>query len=157
MGKIETKPRPNSLHESDLYEWTREQARLLSEHRWNELDLDNLVDEVEGVGGSEKREIRARMLVLLIHLLKWKFQPGFRGPSCRRTVSDQRRQLADIVEASPSLANYLKSQVKERYLGSTVDAAEQTGVAIGLFPEECPFTPEQVLDLDYFPEDRDIE
>jgi hypothetical protein len=157
MSEVETKPPANDLYEIDFYVWTQEQARLLRERRWADLDLDNLVDEVSSVGSSEKREIRNRLTKLLAHLLKWKYQPGHRGPSWRRTIRDQRRELADIVESSPSLAEYVKQQVSQRYLGATLDAASETGIAIGLFPEECPFTAEQVLDFDFHPEDPSIE
>jgi hypothetical protein len=157
MNEVETKPPTNDLYEIDFYAWTQEQARLLRERRWSELDLENLIDEVASVGGTEKREIRNRMIVLVSHLLKWKYQPGHRGPSWRRTIREQRRQLADIVKTSPSLAGYVKQQVVQRYLGATVDAANETGIATGLFPEECPFTAEQVLDFDFYPEDPLIE
>ena len=60
MNKIETKPRENDLYEIDFYVWTQEQARLLRERRWTDLDLNNLVDEVASVGKSEKREIESR-------------------------------------------------------------------------------------------------
>jgi hypothetical protein len=157
MSEVETKPPANDLYEIDFYAWTQEQARLLRERRWADLDLDNLVDEVRCVGSSEKREIRNRLTSLLAHMLKWKYQPGHRGPSWRRTMREQRRQLADIVKTSPSLAEYVKQQVTERYLGATVDAAEETGIATGLFPEGCPFTAEQALDFDFYPEDPSIE
>jgi hypothetical protein len=157
MSDAITKPPKNTLYETDLYAWAQEQARLLRARRWGDLDLDNLIDEVESVGGSEKREIRNRVVKLLAHLLKWKYQPGRRGSSWRKTILDQRQQLADIVESSPSLREYLRRQIRERYLGATLEAADQTGIAIGLFPQESPFTPEQVLDLEFFPEDRSIE
>lgn len=157
MSDTATKSLSNDLYETDFYAWTQEQAQLLRERRWADLDLENLIDEVGSVGGSERREIRNRLVGLIAHLLKWKYQPGRRGPSWRRTISEHRRQLADIVQTSPRLRNYLISQVHERYLGGTLDAADQTGIAIGLFPEECPFTFEQVLDLNFFPEDRTIE
>jgi len=157
MGKIDTKPPKNELYESDFYEWTQQQARLLRERRWADLDLENLVDEVGSVGGSEKREIRSRMEILLAHLLKWKYQPGHRGPSWRRTIREQRRQLAAIVADSPSLEGYCEEQALKSYVGATLMAADESGMAVGLFPEECPFTPEQVLDLEFFPEDQNIE
>jgi hypothetical protein len=157
MSDAITKPPKNTLYETDLYAWAQEQARLLRARRWGDLDLDNLIDEVESVGGSEKREIRNRVVKLLAHLLKWKYQPGRRGSSWRKTILEQRQQLADIVESSPSLREYLRRQIRERYLGATLEAADQTGIAIGLFPQESPFTPEQVLDLEFFPEDRSIE
>src|ERR1051325_1158193 len=111
MQKTATKPPPNDLYETDFYAWTQEQARLFSERRWNDLDLHNLVDEVQSVGSSEKREIRRRLAVLLAHLLKWKFQPGLRGPSWRDTIKDQRTQLLEIMEDSPSLRGYVRQQV----------------------------------------------
>jgi hypothetical protein len=157
MSKLETKPPSNDLYEIDFYAWTQQQARLLREGRWADLDLDNLVDEVASVGSSEKRQIRNRLTKLLAHLLKWKYQPGHRGPSWSRTIRDQRRQLVDIVEGSPSLADYVREQVHGRYTGATLDASSETGIAIGVFPEECPFTVDEVLDPEFFPEDRSIE
>jgi hypothetical protein len=153
----ETKARPNDLYETDFYAWTQQQAGLLRERRWDDLDLDNLVDEVESVGGSERREIRNRLTVLLGHLLKWKYQPGHRGPGWTGTIFEQRGQLADILKSSPSLRDYFSKQVEDRYLSGRLLAAKETGIAFGLFPEECPFTVDQVLDLSFFPEDRQIE
>jgi hypothetical protein len=157
MSDTLTKRPTSTLYETDFYAWTREQARLLREQRWSDLDLDNLVDEVTSVGSSEKRQIRNRLTKLLAHLLKWKYQPGRRGSSWISTIFDQRNQLASIVEDSPSLRNYFHEQVGARYLGGRLEAAKETGIAFGLFPEECPFTPEQVLDPEFFPEDRTIE
>jgi hypothetical protein len=157
MSGTQTKAPPNPLYETDFFAWTQEQARLLRERRFDDLDLDNLVDEVESVGASEKREIRNRLTQLLAHLLKWKYQPGLRGSSWTETLFEQRGQLVDTLEASPSLRRYFVEQVEPRYLSGRLLAAKQTGIAFGLFPEECPFTAEQVLDLNYFPEDREIE
>ena len=84
MSQTDAKTRPNSLYESDFYTWTQEQARLLRERRFDDLDLENLIDEVASVGSSEKREIRDRLKILLTYLLKWKFQPGLRGNSWSR-------------------------------------------------------------------------
>ena len=157
MQETAVKPPPNDLYETDFYAWTQEQARLLRERRWADLDLDNLVDEVESVGSSEKREIRRRMKVLLAHLLKWKLQPGHRGQSWKRTISEQRTHLAAIVEDSSSLRGYVLGEAIESHLGATLKASEETGLAIGLFPEQPVFTPEQVLDPEFFPEDRSVE
>ena len=157
MSDSETKARPNSLYESDFYTWTQEQARLLRERRFDDLDLDNLVDEVESVGSSEKREIRSRLKVLLTHLLKWKYQPGFRGNSWRRTIRRQREAIAEIIEDSPSLRAYPSGVIHTAYTGATLSASAESGLAIGVFPEECPFSLAETLDLEFFPEDRAFE
>jgi hypothetical protein len=154
MTNAAVRPPPaNDLYETDFYLWTRQQAKLLREGRFGDLDLKNLINEVESVGSSEKREVRSRLTTLIAHLLKWKYQPGLRGPSWRRTIREQRSQLMELRSASPSLRTYITRQATERYLGATLDATEQTGLAAGLFPETSPFTAEQVLDPDFFPED----
>jgi uncharacterized protein DUF29 len=157
MSDTETKARPNELYESDFYAWTQEQARLLRERRFDDLDLDNLVDEVESVGSSEKREIRNRLVILMGHLLKWKFQPGGRGSSWTSTIVEQRQQILDILTTSPSLQKYQRDQVARMYGSARLLAAKETGIAFGVFPEECPFEAGEVLDLEFFPEDREFE
>src|SRR3978361_112069 len=84
--------RTNTLYETDFYEWTQEQARLLRERRFDDLDLESLVDEVEGVGRSDKHQIESRVAILLAHLLKWKFQPGGRSSGWAGTIVEQRSQ-----------------------------------------------------------------
>ena len=153
MSETDTKARSNSLYEKDFFTWTQEQARLLRERRFDDLDLDNLIDEVASVGSSEEHEIRRRLKVLLAHLLKWKFQPRFRGISWRRTIRQQRESIAEIIEASPSLRTYPSQVMRTAYTGATVSASEETGLAIGIFSEECPFSVDQALDLEFFPED----
>jgi Domain of unknown function DUF29 len=157
MSDTKTKARPNELYEADFYAWTQEQARLLRERRFDDLDLENLIDEVESVGRSDKRQIESRLETLMAHLLKWKFQPGGRGKSWIRTIFEQRRRLIGLVKDSPSLREFLRQEVLNGYTAARLLAAEETGIAFGLFPEECPFTQDQVLDLEFFPEDREIE
>ncbi|HEY7242267.1 MAG TPA: DUF29 domain-containing protein [Xanthobacteraceae bacterium] len=157
MSDTHTKTHRNQLYDTDFYAWTQEQAQLLRERRFDDLDLDNLVDEVQSVGSSEKREIRRRLRILLTHLLKWKLQPGMRGNSWRRTIREQREAIAEIVQGSPSLQSYVLDAVHAAYIAATVAASEETGLAIGIFPEECPFDPHNVLGLEFFPEDRELE
>ena len=141
-----------TIHEID-YRLTQEQARL--ERRWADLDLDNLVDEVTSVGSSEKRQIRNRLAKLLSHLLKWKYQPGLRGSSWTSTIFDRRRQLIGVLEDSPSLRNYFHEQIGVRYLSGRLEAAKETGIAFGLFPEECPL--QSRYSTSSSSEDRSIE
>jgi Domain of unknown function DUF29 len=157
MSKVATKPPANELYASDFYVWTQEQARLLRERRWPDLDLENLAEEVESMGRSDKRQIESRMRILLAHLLKWKFQPGGRGNSWIGTIFEQRSAIAGLIEESPSLREFQRDAVSKTYTAGRLRAARETGIAFGVFPEECPFTPDQVLDLEFFPEDRELE
>jgi Domain of unknown function DUF29 len=157
MSKVATKPPANDRYEADFYAWTQEQARLLREQRWADLDLDNLVDEVESVGRGDKRQIESRLETLMAHLLKWKFQPGSRGNGWIGTIFEQRGRIAGLVEESPSLREFQRQEVFKSYRAATLTAAKETGIALHVFPEECPFTPEQVVDLEYFPENPEAE
>jgi hypothetical protein len=157
VSDLKTKPPTSDLYEINFYVWTQEQARLLREHRWADLDLENLIDEVAGVGRSDKRQIESRLEVLIAHLFKWKYQPGRHGNSWLSTITERRNRLIGLIEESTSPREFLHREVFDNYTAARLLATRETGIAFGLFPEECPFTPDQVLDLDFFPEDRSIE
>jgi hypothetical protein len=90
-------------------------------------------------------------------LLKWKFQPGGRGSSWFQTIFEQRQQITDIITGSPSLRKYQRDQIKAVYRAARLLAAKETGVALGIFPSECPFDANEALDFEFFPEDREFE
>ncbi len=94
---------PASLYEQDFYAWTKQQAKLIKEKTLDKLDLLNLFEEVESMGASEVRELESRMEVLLIHLLKWKFQPSRRGSSWELTIKEQRIRIKKRIKKMPSL------------------------------------------------------
>lgn len=146
----------NKLYERDFFEWSQEQARLLRERRFTDLDLENLVDEVASVGASEKREIESRLEVLIAHLLKWKYQPGARSSRWRGTIEEQRRRIARVLKSSPSLQRYPEEVFEDCHLSGRLRAARETGMDYTLFPDAPPFTAEQALDGDYLPKEPDL-
>ena len=149
--------RNRSPYEEDFFLWTQEQARLLQERQFDELDLDHLVEEVRGVGRSERSEIENRLVVLVAHLLKWRQQPGHRSSGWRGTIAEQRRRLARVLQASPSLKDYPAEVFQDfAYLSARLEAAKDTGIDFTLFPELPPFTVEQVLDDDFLPKEPDL-
>jgi hypothetical protein len=154
--KTAAPPRPNTLYENDFYAWTQEQARLLRDRRWNELDIENLAEEVESVGRSDKHQIQNRLKVLLAHLLKWKYQPGARSSAWRGTIREQRDRLRMVLDDSPSLHDYPALVFDSAYLSARLLAAKETGIDFTLFPESCPFTLEQALDDEFLPKEPDL-
>ncbi len=70
-----------SLHDSDFYAWSLEQAALLREGRVSEADLAAIAEEIESMGKTEKRQLVSGLTVLLLDLLKWRYQPAGRGNS----------------------------------------------------------------------------
>jgi ribosomal protein L29 len=157
MGKLATKPpQAPDLYETDLHLWTIEQARLLREGRFAELDLTNLIDEVESVGGSQKQEIENRLDILIAHLLKWRYQPGQRSSGWDGTIREQRRRLARVLKGSPSLRRYPAEVFTDCYLSGRLLAAKETGIDVTLLPEAPPFTAEQALSDDFLPKEAGL-
>jgi Domain of unknown function DUF29 len=91
-------------YDVDFYAWTIEQAGLLRAGRLSEADIENIAEEIESIGRSEKRELVNRLTVLLIHLLKWQAQPAFRDTSWRLTIAERRGRLVEHLKDNPSLS-----------------------------------------------------
>jgi hypothetical protein len=145
-------PRNSVAYDEDFFAWTQEQARLLREGEVAAIDLENLAEEIESVGKSDRREIRNRLVVLLAHLLKWQFQPTGRSNSWSGTVREQRRRISLVIEDSPSLRTVVAENLDDAYGKARLDAADETALALTLFPETSPYTPEQILSEDFLPE-----
>lgn len=140
------------LYEKDYYLWLESTVRFLREGRLQDLDLPNLIEEVEDVVKSEKRAIESNLLVVLMHLLKYKHQVDRRSNSWRFTIKEHRRRLKKNLQESPSLKNYFNEKFDECYQDARDLAATETGLSIDTFPAQSPFTPEETLNPDYLPD-----
>lgn len=150
MGKHETLDRP--LYESDFMRWTQEQASKLRDRAHNEIDWDNVAEEIESLGRSERYEIDSRLKVLLVHLLKWRFQPQGQSGSWKASIREQRQRIARRLRDSPSLKQYPAEVLAAEYELAMPHVADETGLPEETFSSQCPFTIEQVLDQDWLPE-----
>jgi len=140
-----------TLYERDFYAWTQEQAELIKIKAFDKLDTVNLFEEVESMGKHEKREINSRLEVLLMHLLKWKYQPDMQSKSWKRTIMEQRFSIQDILDDNPSLKPQLIEFLTKAYNHDTLLAHEETGVYLKNFPKSCEWTIQQILDDEFFP------
>jgi hypothetical protein len=139
-------------YDTDFYGWTQEQAALLKAGRLSDLDIENLIEEVETMGRSEKRALRSRLSVLLLHLLKWHFQPLRRGNSWRYTIIEQRIQFKSVLNDNPGLKPDFQNILIDAYDYAVVKATHETGLRFDIFPILCPWTIEQLIDKEYFPD-----
>lgn len=146
-------PARPKLYERDMYRWTRQQARLLRAGRMSELDLENLAEEIESLGNRDYRELRSRLELILLHLLKWQFQPEKRSGSWRSTIRTQRGEVDTLLKQSPSLRRRVAPFVAEVYPAAAASAADEAGLDESTFPRACPYTPEQALGPDFMPKD----
>lgn len=129
----------SSLYDTDFYAWTQAQADALDRRSVNELDWDNVLEEMASLGRRERRELRNHLVILLQHLLKWRFQPTRRGRSWVLTVKEQRREIAAILEENPSLQPQVEDVLAEAYAIATLRAARETRLAETVFPALAPF------------------
>ena len=150
MGKHETPTLP--LYERDFAAWSKDQAEKLRKRMDADVDWENVAEEIESLGRSDKREIESRLKVLLVHLLKLKFQPGKKKPGWKSTLNEQRRRIQKLIKESPSLRSHPNAVLGEEYEYARSDAAEETGLDLSVFPIGCPFSIENILDLSFYPD-----
>jgi hypothetical protein len=141
-----------SLHDSDFYAWSLEQAALLRAGRVGEADLAAIAEEIESMGKTEKRELVSRLTVLLLHLLKWERQPAGRGNSWRLSIANARDEIADLLADNPSLKSVLDEVIASAYRYARRKAAIETDMAEEAFPAQCPWSFAQVMDAGFWPE-----
>ncbi len=141
---------PTNLYTTDFYAWTQQQVALLKSGKYANIDFEHLAEEVEDMGKSEKRTLESRLEVLLMHLLKWQYQPAYRGKSWRLTIKEQRIRLAEHLQDNPSLKSVLEDSINKAYKLAVIGAERETDLEV--FPETCPYRIEQIFDSNYFPE-----
>ena len=143
-----------NLHSQDFYAWTHEQAKLLRAGRFENVDITHLIEEVEDMGGSIRRQLESRLEVLLMHLLKWKYQPNLTGKSWFLTIAEQRRRIAKLLRKNPSLKAIIDEAFQDAYEDARYSAMLETGLNLETFPEESPFTLTQTLEAEFLPDSK---
>lgn len=142
----------SQLYEQDFYLWTQTTIELLKQGRLAEIDLENLIEEIAAMGRSEKKALKSNLEAVLLHLLKYKYQPEKRSGSWRASIREHRKRLRESFADSPSLKPYFAEVFSKCYEDARLLAADETELHLTTFPEQSPFTPEQVLDADFLPE-----
>lgn len=140
----------STTHEQDFYAWTQEQSQLLKTGQLHQIDWQNIAEEIEDMGRSEKRQLDSRLELLIMHLLKWQFQPNLRSRSWQLTIKEQRLRLEKLLQKNPSLQPNLTEAIEDVYSLATLSAERETGLS--LFPEICPYTLAEILSLEFLPE-----
>ena len=143
----------NTLYNTDFAAWAYQQAALLKDRRFDELDLDDIIEEIESMGRAEHRDLMSRMQVLMTHLLKWHFQPERRSSSWHNTIVEQRRKIEDACDDMPSLKGDLSNAewLIKVWLRAVRDAVDETHLPKNTFPQSPIWTTEQMLADDFYP------
>jgi hypothetical protein len=140
-----------SLYESDFYGWAKQQVKLLRDQKWNQIDLNHLIEEIESLGRQERQQLRNRLSILIAHLLKWEYQPTKRSRSWLATIRVQRRDILRLLKDNPSLKPYLPEMVLDSYENGRDLAVAETNLPFKTFPSECLYSFEKILDNRFYP------
>jgi hypothetical protein len=142
----------SATYETDFYGWTQQQATLLKNGQFNLADFTNIIEEIESMGRSEKRELESRLTVLLQHLLKWQYQPNRRGKSWELTIKGQRSRFLRVLQENPGLKSKLDGCLLNAYQYAVVEAAKETGFDESVFPKNCPWSWEEITNNLFYPD-----
>jgi Domain of unknown function DUF29 len=139
------------LHDKDFYGWINSQAKLLQEGRLKELDVEYLVEELLDMSASKERELRSRLEQLMLHLLKWQFQPGLQGRSWLLSIEDQRNMITELLEDNPSLKPKISEMIPKSHKRSMLLFEKETGIDRKKLPVECPYSWEELINEEFLP------
>ncbi|MEY3297764.1 MAG: hypothetical protein RLZZ597_1024 [Cyanobacteriota bacterium] len=155
MPSFTTTATVSTLYDTDFYLWIQHTVEALKQQDWDRVDWDNLIEEVESMGRSEKRELKSRLLVILEHLLKlmfWESEKPQNARGWRNTVIEQRNQVDLILEDSPSLKPWLTESFVESYAKARQQTLQKYGLPGDRFPTQPPFSLGDVLNANWLPE-----
>ena len=140
------------IYNQDYCLWVETMMQFLREGNLTELDIPNLLEELDDMSGSQRDALESNLEIILMHLLKYCYQSQLRSRSWLLTIFEHRNRLRKAFKRSPSLQRYYQEIFAECYQTARKMASIETDLSISVFPEIAPFTPEQVLDIDYLPE-----
>jgi hypothetical protein len=149
---MKTPLQTNLLYDLDFNLWLETTALQLRERDLENLDWDNLIEEIETLGRSEKAALESNLEIVLMHLLKYKYQPEKRSNSWRYTIYEHRSRIFKSLKNSPSLKRYLEEVFDECYLEGRKKASLETGLPIETFLDRSPFSQDEVLNPDFLPD-----
>jgi hypothetical protein len=147
--------KPQPTYETDFYGWAMMEAQLLRERKLNDLDFENLIEEIEDMGSSKENQLTNRLAVLIAHLLKWQFQPNRSSKSNGSwlgTIEEQRDKIKRLLKKNPSLKTKVYVALQEGFNDSKYIIKRESPTILKLLPKECPYTFEQLMDDEFFPE-----
>ncbi|MGG6240456.1 DUF29 domain-containing protein [Nodosilinea sp. AN01ver1] len=140
-----------SLYEADYLSWLEATAAALKRRDYGAIDWENVIEEIEDMGRRERQRLKSNLVILLLHLLKWQFQPDKQSNSWKASIVEHRQRLEDGLEASPSLKPYLETIFTRAYENAVERAAAETGLSEMAFPKDCPYTVSQIMTKGFLP------
>jgi hypothetical protein len=142
-------------YERDYYGWIQDNVRAMRERRFKGVDWPNVAEELEDMGKSERRALRSQLARLITRLLKWRYQAEARRlsqHSWRITIVHARKTVRELVQESPSFKPHLQQLFSAAYDDALAQAVGETNLPEQTFPAASPWTLDQVMADDFWPE-----
>jgi Domain of unknown function DUF29 len=146
------KAHSQTLYDTDYLQWIETTVEKLQSHDYANVDWENLIEEIADMGRSERRSLKSNLIVILVHLLKWQFQPEKRSGSWEGSIIEHRRRVKEALDDSPSLKSYLESIFIECYAQAIKQAKAETGLSVEFFPLVCPYQLPEVINDEFLPQ-----
>lgn len=140
-----------TLYDTDYLQWIKTTVEKLHSRDYVNVDWDNLIEEIEDIGRSEQTSLESNLIVVLLHLLKWQYQPERRSGSWESSMIEHRRRIKKALQESPTLKPYLESIFAQSYIEAVKQAKAETGLPLETFPKECPYQLTAVVDDQFLP------
>jgi hypothetical protein len=134
-----------AVYWDDFYSWLMEQAAHLRAGRWEALDRENLAEEIESLGREQFNKLESTLRLLLIHMLEWDHQPDLRSPSRVLSIEAQRLELGGVLCDNPGLKPRMAEATARAYRRARIEAANETRLEESEFPEECPYSWDDIV------------
>jgi hypothetical protein len=141
-----------NLYERDIHAWTQQTAELLRQRRFQDIDVEHLIEELESMGRRDRQELVSRLKILLGHLLKWQYQPAHRCSSWRSSILEQRLRIRDLLQDCPSLEPFVADAVAAAYRDGARLASKESGLPLAQFPDQSPYLLDDLLEDDWLPD-----
>ena len=138
-----------TLYETDYLQWIETTVEKLRIQDHATVDWDNLIEEIEDMGRNERRSLKSNLIVVLVHLLKWQYQPENRSGSWEGSIIEHRRRIMEALNDSPSLKPYLDNIFPESYTQAVKQAKAETRLPLETFPEKCPYELMEVMNDEF--------
>lgn len=138
-------------YEADYLRWLDATLAQLRQGDYAGVDWEHLLEELEDMGRRERRSLESNLIIVLLHLLKWQFQPERRSGSWESSIIEHRRRLRRALEDSPSLKPYCLEVLTSCYEVARDRARAETGLPLITFPGNCPYDLAQALDPQFLP------
>ncbi len=140
------RPEEFARYDRDLYSWAVEQAALLRSGRVAEADVLNIAEEIDDVGNEQYDKLESALRIILLHLLKWDYQPERRSRSWHLSISIQRKHVLRVLRKNPGLKSVIDEAITEAYEVARIEAAGQTLLEQDVFPIDCPYSRQEIME-----------